>query len=146
LTPYDYEIAFYAQTCWRLANSSDANELTAVAATIRNHVLPKLGQVATYESYTEACLGFLDTHPLRPYPSMQDEAFISRPYGLLYNIGQIYSGEMADITATHDHPSGARFFARVTSLGADDWRKLQIVDKPAIHCLLGTWGSMQFWS
>lgn len=143
LTPRDYEVAFFAQTVWRVANSNDVNELLAVACTIRNHVLPKIGEVATYESYTEACRQFLSTHPLRDYPSDED-AFVSRPQGLLYNIGSIYSGQQPDITATHDHPKGAKFFARVTSLLADDWRKIAIVNRPTGHPLLGTWGSMQF--
>lgn len=143
LTPRDYEVAFFAQTCWRVANSSDVNELQAVACAIRNHVLPKLGEIATYESYTEACVQFLNTHPLRDYPGNED-AFISRPQGLLYNIGSIYSGATPDITATHDHPKGARFFARVISLPADDWRMVEIVKRPSGHPLLGTFGSMQF--
>jgi hypothetical protein len=144
LTPRDYEIAFYAQSVWRLANSSDINELMAVAATIRNHVLPKLGEVSTYKSYSEACLSFLGTHPLRAHPTADDDAFFARPYGLLSTISSIYSGQTPDITATHDHPKGAKFFARVTSLSPGDWRKIEIVNRPSGHPLLGTFGSMQF--
>lgn len=144
LTPRDYEITLFAQTVWRVANSSDLNELNAVACAIRNHVMPKMGDVATYDSYAEACAGFLETHPLRPMPNMTDVEFVARPHGLLCYIDKIYSGEMPDITATHDHPSGARYFARVISLPDDDWRKSQIVGRPSGHPLLGTWGSMQF--
>lgn len=144
MTPRDYEIALFAQTVWRVANSSDTNELLAVACAIRNHVLPKIGQTATYPSYTDACIGFLDTHPLRPLPFLEDESFFSRPQGLLCQARDIYSGNMMDITANHSNPLGARFFARVVNLRDDDWRKKEIVQRPAIHPLLGTWGSMQF--
>jgi hypothetical protein len=144
MSPLEYEIAFYAQTVWRLANSSDTNENLAVACAIRNHVIPKMGMASTYESYTEACLAFLQTHPLRNYPTKDDESFISRPEGLLFNIARIHSCEYPDITSTHDHPAGARYFARVTSLQDGDWRKTEIVGRPSAHCLLGTFGSMQF--
>ena len=140
----EYEIAFYAQTCYRLANSSDTNELIAIAATIRNWVVPKMGRPAEYESYSDACLVFLENYPLRGYPTADDPAFISRPEGLLCNISQIYSCEYPDITATQDHPNGARFFARVSGLSDTDWRKIEIANRPTGHCLLGTFGSQQF--
>lgn len=143
MTPLEYELAFYAQTVWRVANSSDVNELTAIACTIRNHVVPKMGSYTDYDSFMDACEAFLKNYSVRDNPTRDDEAFFSRN-GILYNISKIYECEYPDITATHDHPTGAKYFARVISLAPDDWRKIQIVNRPTGHPLLGTWGSMQF--
>jgi hypothetical protein len=144
MNPREYEIAFFAQTVWRVARSSDQNELVACACAIRNYVVPRIGQVATYTSFSEACDAFLLVYPTRPRPSMDDPAFVSQPNGLLANIEEIYSCSYADVTATHDHPGGARYFSRVTTLDPNDWFQLEIVNKQAIHPLLGTWGSLQF--
>lgn len=146
ITPSQYELAFYAQTVWRLAFSSDVNELTAVACTVRNHVIPKMGQITDYDSYLDACEAFLNNYPVRENPTRDDIAFFSRPDGILYNIERIYNCEQIDITATHDQPAGAKYFARVISLAPDDWRKIQIVNRPTGHPLLGTFGSMQFYA
>lgn len=146
MSPREYEIAFFAQVTWMVSRSSDTNETTAVACTIRNHVVPRIGQVATYPSFSAACEDFLRVYPIRPRPSLEDPAFVSHPDGLLANIKEIYNCAYADVTATHDHPSGARYFARVTTLEPNDWFQLEIVNKQALHPLLGTWGSLQFFS
>jgi hypothetical protein len=146
MVPQDYEIAFYAQTVWRLAHSSDTNELVAVANVVRNYVVPRLGQVAVYSSFTEACFEFMKVYPLRELPFLTDPAFVSQPEGLLCQITDIYTCAAKDITATHDHPNGARYFARVAHLDPNDWFQLEIVNKQGQHPLLGTFGSMQFFS
>ena len=144
MSPVDYECMFYAQTVWRVARSSDQNELAAVASAIRNHVIPRIGQVVTYPSFEIACRDFLQVYPTRELPSLTDPAFVSAPEGLLYNIAGIYNCETPDITATHDHPNGAKYFNRVSQLDPSDWFVLEIVNKQGIHPLIGTFGSLQF--
>jgi hypothetical protein len=145
MSPEEFEIAFFAQTVWRVARSSNADELAAVANTIRNHVIPRrLGQVATYESFTAACLDFLKVYSTRDFPSMTDPAFVSHPEGLLSQISEIYTCDAPDITATHDHPNGAKYFNRVQNLLPEDWFYQEIVQKSGQHALIGTFGSMQF--
>ena len=144
MSPVDYECMFYAQTVWRVARSSDQNELIAVASVIRNHVVPRLGQVATYSSFEIACRDFLQVYPTRELPSLTDPAFVSAPEGLLYNIAGIYNCETPDITATHDHPNGAKYFNRVSQLDPSDWFVLEITNKQGQHPLIGTFGSLQF--
>ena len=144
LTPQDYEIAMFAQATWRLARSSDQNELIAVACVLRNHIMPRLGQVATYRSYMECIVDFFKVYPTRELPSLTDPAFVSAPEGLLFNIAGIYNCETPDITATHDHPNGAKYFNRVSQLEPSDWFVLEITNKQGQHPLIGTFGSMQF--
>lgn len=146
MLPQDYEIAVYAQTVWRLAHSSDTNELISVALVLRNHVVPRIGQVATYGSFEEACREFTKVYPTRDFPSLTDPAFVSQPEGLLCQITDIYTCTAKDITATHDHPNGAKYFARVANLNPNDWFSLEIVQKQGQHPLIGTFGSMQFFS
>ena len=146
MSPTDYEISFFAQTVFRVSRSSDTQEMAAVAHTIRNHVIPRIGQVATYPSFEIACADFLKVYPTREFPSLTDPAFVSFPDGLLSNISDIYNCVSPDITSSHDHPAGAKYFNRVHSLEPNDWFVLEIVQKPGVHPLLGTWGSMQFFS
>ena len=141
MSPLDYELAFYAMTTWQLARSSNLDELTAVASTIRNHVIPRLGQVTAYKSFYEACIDFLKIYPSRALPSLSDPAFVSKD-GLLFHIGRIYTCKDPDVTATHDHPNGAKYFANEP----DEWFRTEIIGKPELHPLLGQWGSMQFYA
>jgi hypothetical protein len=145
VNPRVYEICFMAQTVWQISYSSDMDEMVAVANTLRNHVIPRPGQTSTYVSFSDACEGFLEAYPTRERPRLDDAAFVSSPQGLLAQIEAIYDCSVPDITATHDHPNGARYFARVQSLDPQDWRKLEIIDRPTLHPLLGQFGSMQFW-
>lgn len=140
MTPLDYEMAFYAQTVWQLSRSSNLDEMLAVACVIRNHVMPRIGKISVYKSYYEACQDFLKICPKRGLPSLSDPAFVSMD-GLLFHLGRIYRCEDPDVTATHDHPDGAKYFANEP----DDWFRAEIIGKPDIHPLLGTWGSMQFY-
>lgn len=142
MNPRDYEIAVYAQSVWQLANSSDGHEITAVACALRNNVVARLGQTAPYASFLEACEDSLKAYPVRPRPQLTDRAFIE----LLRWIEECYNCEMVDITASLDNPNGARYFARVTQIPEDHWFRLEILDKQAIHPLIGTFGSMQFFS
>lgn len=141
MNPLEFEQAFYAQTVWQLSRSSNMDEMLAVACVIRNHVIPRLGVISAYKSYYDACQDFLKTFPRRELPSLSDPAFVSTD-GLLFHLGRIYSCEDPDVTATHDHPNGAKYFANEP----DDWFRAEIIGKPDIHPLLGTWGSMQFYA
>jgi hypothetical protein len=141
LSPLDFEVAFYALSTWRLARTSNQDELLAVACTIRNHVVPRLGQVAAYKSFYEACQDFAKIYPIRALPDLTDPAFVSTD-GLLYHITRVYTCEHPDVTATHDHPNGARFFANEP----DDWFRAEIIGRPDIHPLIGSFGSMQFYA
>lgn len=144
MDPVEYEIAFFAQTVFRISRSSDVNELAAVACTIRNHVVPRLGQVGTYPSFEAACLDFLKVYPNRDLPLLTDPAFVSHPDGLLHIATDIYDCSYPDITATQDHPGGAKFFNHVSDLPADDWFYIEVISQPEKHPLLGTFGGMQF--
>lgn len=143
MTPREYEIAQYARAVWMLAKSGTVAELLAIACTIRNHVVPKPGGTASYDSFSEACGAFLALFPVRQPPTLQDPAFVS-PNGLLSQIEDIYDCTAIDLTATHDQPGGARFFARVVEVEPESWFDLEIIKRSAVHPLLGTWGAQQF--
>jgi hypothetical protein len=140
LNPLEFEQAFYAATIWQISRTSNMDEMMSVACVIRNHVVPRLGQVANYKSFYEACQDFLANYPKRALPSLSDPAFVSMD-GLLFQIGRIYDCSHEDITATHDHPNGARYFSNAP----EDWFRAEIIDKPEIHPLIGTWGACQFY-
>ena len=144
MKPSTFEAAFLAQTVWSLARSSNTDELTAIACTLRNHVVPRMGQVAAFKTFTEACENFLAVYPLRERPTLQEPAFISYPDGLLAVIEAIYSCSFPDTTSTQAFPNGAKYFARVSELKDDDWRKVEVVNRPGVHPLIGTIGSQQF--
>lgn len=146
MTPAQFECGFLAETVWRLAKSNNTDELSAIACVIRNHVVPRMGQVASFKSYSEACESFLITYPVRERPAMEETALISYPDGLLANIEIIYDCTFPDITATQAFPNGAKYFARVNALEDDDWRKIEIVGRQGIHPLIGTMGSQQFFA
>ena len=146
MTPREYEIAVFAGTVWQLARSSDVNELAAVGVTLRNHVVPRIGQVATYPSFLEACEDFIRVYPVRLRPTLTEPAFVDRTEGFLAIAESIYDCSYPDITATHDHPNGAKYFNRVSQLDPSDWFVLEITNKQGIHPLIGTFGAMQFFS
>lgn len=137
--PLEFEQAFFAQTVWVISRSSNLDEMLAVASVVRNHVQPRLGQITAYKSYYEACLDFLKIYPSRALPSLSDPSFVSKD-GLLFHIGRIYTCEDPDVTATHDHPNGAKYFANEP----DEWFRTEIIGKPELHPLLGQWGTLQF--
>ena len=137
----EYEQAVYAQAVWQLAYSSSQDELLAVACTLRNHVIPRLlGQVSSYATYLEACEDFIRVYPTRPRPSLIDPTFT----WLLSQISGIYNCELPDLTSTHDHPQGAKYFSRVVTLEPTDRFYQEIIQKSGQHPLLGSFGSMQF--
>jgi len=146
MTPNQFECAFFAETIWRLAQSNNTDELLAIGSTIRNHVIPRMGQRGAFNSYSEACEAFLSLYPVRERPGMQEQALVSYPDGLLAVIDGIYDCSIADLTASSSFPNGAKYFARVTILKEDDWRKRDIVDRQGIHSLIGTWGAQQFFT
>jgi hypothetical protein len=140
MTPQEFETAYLAQTIWRLALSDSVDELIAVGCTLRNWVIPKMGKIAKYKTYPEACADFLRTYPLRDFPNMTEDALVSTN-GLLSVIDGIYDCSYPDLTATQTTP-GALYFARAHSVNPDDWR-YGITHN---HQLLGTFGSQQFWA
>lgn len=140
MSPLEYEIAFYAASTWRLARTSDSMELLAVASVLRNHVMPRLGQISRYKSFYECCQDFLTVYPCRALPSLSDPAFVSKE-GLLFNINKVYNCELPDVTSTHDHPAGALYFANEP----DEWFRTEIIARPDVHPLIGNFGSMQFY-
>ena len=140
MTPQQYECALLARVSFQLSLSNSVEEMLAVACTLRNWVIPKLGQVATYKSYPEACADFLRTYPTRDEPNLTEDAFIA-PSGLLAQIEKIYDCTFFDITATQTTP-GARDFARAAAVTESDWRWQIIHSRP----VLGTFGSQQFFA
>ena len=141
MNPQEYEQAFLALTAWQVSATSSVDEMVAVACTIRNHVIVRgLGKVPTYRSYSEACEDFLANYPQRSRPKLDDPAFVA-PGGLLFQIGSIYDCTAEDVTATHDHPEGAKYFSN----RPDDWFRAEIIDRPDVHPLIGSWGAMQFY-
>lgn len=139
MTPKEFETAYLAQTIWRLALSDSVDELISIGCTIRNWVIPKMGKIAPYKTYPEACAEFLKTYPVRDFPTMTEDALVSTN-GLLSVIDGIYDCSYPDLTATQTTP-GALYFARVTALDESDWR----YNISRTHQLIGTYGSQQFW-
>lgn len=137
----DYEIALFANAVWRLAFSSEPMELLAVACTIRNYVVPRMGVEPTYASFSEACDDFLSNYPIRSGPKLDDPALVLPPDGLLCRINSVYDCSMQDVTSSQDNPKGARHFARVISLPSEHW--LQGIIKT--RELIGSFGAMQFY-
>lgn len=144
MTPREYEIAVFAQTVWQLARSSDVNELAAVACTIRNLVIPRIGQIAAFPSYLEACEASILVYPTRQRPALTDIAFTDPTSGFLAIAEDIYDCSYQDITASHDHSNGAKYFYSVSGLAADHWFQIEILNQPEKHPLLGTFGALQF--
>jgi hypothetical protein len=138
MTPQQYEAAFLAQTAFKLSVSNSFDEFCAVACTIRNHVIPRPGQIATYKSFPEACIDFLKAYPAREEPLLVEDALIA-PGGLLAVIEGIWDCSYPDITATQTTP-GARMFGRASAIDSQDWRYPLIRSST----LLGSWGSQQF--
>lgn len=145
MSPSQFECAFYAESVWRLARSSNVDELIAIAATLRNHVIARQGAATEYKSFTDVCEDFLRLCPIRDRPRMDEPALISYPDGLLCNIEQIYDCSALDITSTQANPRGAKYFCRVAELTQGDWFKTEIVDKPNLHPLIGAFGSQNFY-
>jgi hypothetical protein len=139
VTPQTYEAAVLATTSWRLALSTSVDELAAIACTIRNHVIPRPGQIATYKSFPDACEDFLKAYPIREAPKTTEDALVAPTVGLLAIIDSIYECSYPDITATQTTP-GARYFARTAFLDTADWRWPLVQSRP----VLGTFGAQQF--
>jgi hypothetical protein len=139
VTPQAYETAFFAQSVWQLAKSNDLNELAAIACAIRNHVIPRPGQIQTYKSFTQACEDFMKAYGVRARPTMLEDAFISHPDGLLSIIDSVYDCSYSDLTATATTP-GARYFGQASNL--PEWLKPLAVS----HHLCGTFGAQSFWA
>lgn len=143
MTPADYEKALLANAAYRLAHQDDINESIAIACVIRNHVRPRLG-VSQYKSYTQAIDDFFGIYPVRPNPEINSPVLNGKA-GILSAIDSIYDCSYVDITASRNNPTGAKYFARVRSLSQDDWRFIEVVSRPQLHPLIGTFGSQQFY-
>ena len=141
MTPQNYEVAMFANAVWRLAKSNDLNELAAIACVLRNHVIVRPGQMATYPTYLKACEDFLKALAgwTRPGPDMTEDGLVSHPDGLLAIIDSVYDCSYPDLTATTTTP-GARYFCQAAQ--APDWMKPILTT----HHLCGTFGSQQFWA
>jgi len=139
VTPQNYEIAMLARAVWMLAKSNDLNELAAIACVLRNHIVPRPGQMQTYPTYLKACEDFMKACPVRPGPEMTEDALTSHPDGLLAIIDAVYDCSYPDLTATQTTP-GARYFCQAAQ--APDWMKPIL----ASHHLCGTFGAQQFWA
>jgi hypothetical protein len=139
MTPQDYEKAFMVMAVWQLAKSNDLNELAAIACTLRNHVVPRPGQMQTYKTYLHACEDFMKAYPVRPRPTLLEDAMTSYPDGLLAIIDKIYDCSYPDLTATQTTP-GARYFCQASQ--PPEWIKPIL----STHHLCGTFGSQQFWA
>lgn len=138
MTPQSYEAAILAHTAYRLSLSDNVDELSAVACTIRNHVIVRPGQRATYTSFPEACYEFLRIYPSRPEPKEMEDCLYA-PQGLLSFVDQIWEGTYPDVTATQT-TLGATMFARVIGLEEKDWRYNLV----KTSTLIGTFGAQQF--
>lgn len=143
MTPADYEKAMLANAAYRLAYMDNVDELIAIACTIRNHVTPRMG-APQYKSFSAAIEDFFSLYPVRSNPAINSPVLTGHT-GILSFVGDIYDGRYADITASHNNPLGARYFARVQSLPQDDWRFAEIVSRPELHPLIGTFGSQAFY-
>lgn len=144
MTPENYEIALLANISWRLAKSSDTNELIAIACTLRNHAIPRMG-MGRGRTYTEVIEDFISTYPLRENPTINELSF-SGPNGLLSVIDDIYNCKYIDITASKSQPGGAKYFARAATLTSDDWRYEEVIQRPGLHPIIGTFGAQQFYA
>jgi hypothetical protein len=139
LTPQQYEVSILIRSIWQLARSNDLNELAAIGCVLRNHVIPRPGQIQTYKSFSEACFDFRKAYPTRPEPTMMEDALVVHPDGLLFVGEQIYDCSYPDLTATATTP-GARYFGQASNL--PEWLKPLAVS----HHLCGTFGAQQFWA
>lgn len=144
MQPAQYEKAQLVRACWMLAQSNNTDELVAVACTLRNYIVPRFGQVAIYRTYTEVIRQFCINFPTRSEPEINEPALVDPYEGLLYKIESVYDCTMPDITSSHQHPEGAKYFARVTKVEPGSWFDLEIIHKSAFHPLLGSWGAQQF--
>lgn len=143
MTPENYEKAMLANAAYRLAYMDDLMEMTAICCVIRNHVLPRLG-MAKYKSFTDAIEDFFCLYPTRTNPPINSPLLAGKT-GLLSIIDSIYDCTYADVTASHNNVLGARYFARVQSLPPDDWRYAEVVSRPGLHPLIGSFGSQAFY-
>lgn len=144
MTAADYEKALIVQATFRLAKSDDVNELLAIACVIRNLVVPRLGQVPEYPSYTAAIEEMLNAYELRPFPRHDNPALVDPDDGLLVKVDGVYDNSMPDFTSSRSHPGGARFFCSARRPAA--WFQSSILDRPDVHALIGSFGSQQFYA
>lgn len=142
MTSADYEKGLLVSATFRLAKSDDVNELLAIACVIRNLVVPRLGLAPEYASYTDAIGEMLNAYELRPLPRHDNPALVDPEDGLLVKIDSVYDNSLPDITSSCAHVGGARFFGTARRPAA--WFQAAIIDRPAEHPLIGTWGAQQF--
>jgi|SRR5579859_2735625 len=142
----EYEKALLVAAAFQLSKADDLRELCAIVCVIRNWVVPRLGEAASYRSYTEAIANFLDAYPKRQLPSINTPSLIDPREGLLAQVDGFYNNSAADVTSSHLFPRGARYFARPQDVKNGDWIKAQVLDRQDEHPLIGVFGSQSFFA
>ena len=144
----EFEKGLLAMAAWRLARSSDVNELLAILCTLRNWVTNR-GLMHTglyhFKTYTEVVENFLAIYPVRSLPMINEPALIDPREGLLAVVDGVYDNTRADITSSHANPSGARYFGVASEVGTGSWFDEEVLKQPHIHKLIGKFGSQQFY-
>lgn len=144
MTAADYEKGLIVSATFRLAKTDDVNELLAIACVIRNLVVPRLGKRPEFSSYTEAIGEMLVAYDLRPLPRHDNPALVDPEDGLLLKVDAVYDCSLPDVTSSHAHPNGARFFGMTRH--PSGWFQAAILDRQDVHPLIGTFGSQQFFA
>lgn len=143
----EFEKALLAEACWRLSKSNDTNELLAIGCTLRNWVVPHMGQVGHfYKSYLECIETFYDNYPKRRLPpTSNDPALIDLDSGLLWKIDEIYDNKYPDLTSSDNNLFGARYFGRPATSAPDSWFTLSVLNNQGAHPLIGSFGGSSFY-
>lgn len=109
MTQVDFEKGALVMACWRLASSSDTNELLAVCCAIRNSVI-RIGPIH-FPCYGAALNWYLSRFPLREGPLGREPQLVDPAEGLLAKVDGVYDNSLPDITSSLAHPAGALVFA-----------------------------------
>jgi hypothetical protein len=123
---------------YRAAKSEDLNELTAIMSTLRNRAL-RWGQ--TYLQIAEKA------EVNQGYPAANCPALITPGTGLLAIVESVYDLSAPDFTSNLNFKEGALYFGRPTDeQGTGSWFELNILKEKDAHKLIGTFGTMQFYT
>jgi hypothetical protein len=137
-----YEASLLVEASFRLSKSDDIDEILAVGCVIRNWI----ERDNVYRTYPEAISHFMSAYETRALPDSSCPALVDPSQGMLQKIEDVYFNRHPDITSAHDHPGGARYFARAASEPEGSWLRTEIIQHPEKHPLLGTWGAQQFYA
>ena len=144
----EYEKGLLVQAVWRLARSSDTNELLAVGCALRNWIIrrgPLSPGQKYFSNYTEAIAEFMETYPLRSLPKINEPALIDPREGLLARIDGIYDCSAVDLASSHVNTQGARYFGAAREIGSGSKFDREVLSNQGAHPLIGTFGSLQFY-